>query len=126
MKKNIIHIITLLIYFAANAQEKVNDTLFFKFDSRYVYDALSGFEAYILKDSGYDGTFYFEKEGIYVGLNPEKVLNLKKFVRTSKFYNRKRHRKLNDYRLYEYFRDYTIFLVKGNEFIKVTSGHEVE
>ena len=70
-----------------------------------------------LEDAGSDhsGTFFFQATDTLFHLNPKKVLCLKEFVRSSKFYNKHKTKKLDDYRLWEYLNRYQIFLVKENE-----------
>ncbi|NCO64339.1 MAG: hypothetical protein GW839_09720 [Flavobacteriales bacterium] len=117
--------ITILI-----GQEKSNDTLFFNFDTRYIKKGVINKTQFHIKDSSYDGTFFFEKIGIVNNIKPKEILCLKKIVRNSKFYDKKAKRKLNDYRLWEYLRDYTIFLIaknkKGLECIQVVASFEIE
>jgi hypothetical protein len=140
--KKIIFIILLLVVtscksndlslrFFNNEQKEIlkknlKDTLFFKFDKNYIdiYEVTPN--KYYLKDSSNDGAFYFEKQETIYNLNPKKVKCLKKFIRNSEFYRKDYHRKLNDFRLTQYFGKYVIFLVHKNEFIHVESSFEIE
>jgi hypothetical protein len=116
----------ILISLSSKAQSIVKDTLFFKFDKNYILQSKNGSGNFILVDSNSDGTFYFERQETIYNLNPKKVKCLKKFIRNSEFYRKDYHRKLEDYSLDEYFRNYIIFLVHKNEFIHVESRFEID
>ena len=126
--KNIFYLtfVITLLSFSSKAQSIDKDTLFFKFDKNYILDAKDGSDDFLLVDSNSDGTFYFERKETTYNLKPKQVKCLKKFVRSSKFYRKDFYRKLEDYSAYEYFREYVIFLVHKNEFIRVESRFEIE
>ena len=129
MKKVYIIISTLvLLALKINAQEFKNDTLFFELKKNYVNQGFINKNQLHIKDSNADETFYFEiLDTINPILKPKKILNLKEFIRGSKFYNKQKRRKLNDYKLWEFLRDYEIFLIKKDcFFIKVRATLEVE
>lgn len=127
MKKIIYYcLISLSITVTVNAQKINKDTLFFKFDKNYISNSKAGTGNFTLKDSHRDGTFFFKKMEILTNLKPEKKLCLKKYVRNSEYYDKSRKRKLYDYGLYDHLRNYTIFLVKGKEYIKVKASYEIE
>ena len=110
-------LLTLLFVFTLYAQEQKKDTLFFNYDKYYLseFDVLPN-EIH-LKDAGSDhsGTFFLQATDTLFHLNPKKVLCLKEFVRSSKFYNKHKTKKLDDYRLAVFLDSYQIFLVKENE-----------
>lgn len=128
--KNAYIIISILVLFALklNAQEFKKDTLFFELKKNYLSQGFINKNQLHIKDSNADETFYFEiLDTINTILKPKKILNLKDFIRGSKFYNKQKKRKLNDYRLWEFLRDYEIFLIKKDcFFIKVRATLEVE
>ncbi len=124
MKRYLIFLIIILFHIEANSQDK--DTLFFKFDKQYIIPSLGNENNYILKDSHEEGTFFFTIEEIYKDLEFEEPLCLKKYVRKSEFYDKKRKRKLNDYRLMGHFSNYEVFLIKDDKFIKVTSSYSID
>jgi uncharacterized protein with von Willebrand factor type A (vWA) domain len=112
------HISLLLLTFFSvailKAQEKPKDTIFFKLDNRYVYESKYVPKEYLLKDSNSDEVFFFKGVEIVNNVNPKEILCLKKFIRSSKFYDKTKNQKLNNYKLIIFFRDYVVFLVKKN------------
>ncbi|RXP60877.1 hypothetical protein EC396_04280 [Lutibacter sp. HS1-25] len=126
--KNIFYLtfVIILLSFNSKAQSIDKDTLFFKFDRNYILGAKDGSDDFLLADSNSDGTFYFERKETTYNLKSKKVKCLKKFIHNSEFYRKKNHRKLNDFRLYEYFEKYVVFLVNKNEYIHVESRFEIE
>lgn len=114
------------------SQEKPKDTLFFKYDKKYIktYEQIPHY--YFLEDSSgiSSGTFFFEELEVTSNIKPDKIFCLKKMVRSSKFYNSNRKMKLDDNGLFEYFNNYIVFLVKKNKnvnsYIRVRSNWEIE
>lgn len=133
--KTVILILMSLFSVSINAQEKVKDTLFFNYDKDYITTHVETPNHFYIKDgSGISiGNFYFTE---VVRLKNKsrntklKEICLEKFIRTSKFYDENRRLKLNDYALWEYFKDYTIVLVKNvrgkKEYIQVEPSFEIE
>ncbi|WP_195760076.1 hypothetical protein, partial [Flavobacterium sp. LC2016-23] len=77
------------------------------------------------------GNFYFTEVKKIKNQNVKsKKRCLQKFIRSSKFYDKNKKLKLNDYGLWEYLKDFVIVLVKdvGNkkEYIQVESSYEIE
>lgn len=110
-------IILFLSTINSTAQEKLKDTLFFKLDGKYVFESEYDQNFYLLEDSSDigRGTFLFEKIKVEKSKHPREILCLKKYVQSSKYYNRHKTVKLNDYKLWEHFVIYTIYLVKKNK-----------
>lgn len=115
------------------AQEKTKDKLFFTYDNNYIKTYVEIPNHFYIKDgSGISiGNFYFtEQERLKNRNTKSKEICLEKFIRTSKFYDENRRLKLNDYALWEYFKDYTIVLVKNvhgkKEYIQVEPSFEIE
>lgn len=112
------------------AQETQKDTLFFKYDDKYINAFKEIPSHFYLDDSsgGNNGSFFFEEGEVKCNLNPKKVLLLKRFVRSSDFYDK--NKKLKDEKLATFFNKYIIFLVKKNhkkiEYIQVKPGFEIE
>jgi len=119
MKKRTVCKVLLTLLFASmlKAQEEKKDTLYFNYDKDYLKAYNNEYEqgTIYLKDSSDvgQGTFFFQATDTLFHLNPKKVLCLKEFVRSSKFYNKTK--KLDDYRLAVFLDSYQIFLVKENE-----------
>ena len=115
-----------------SSQGKQKDTLFFKYDKKYknTYEQIPNY--YFLDDSSgiSRGTFFFEELGIINNVKSTEILCLKKIVRSSKFYNKHKKRKLDDSGIFEYFNNYVIFLVKKNDknntYIRVRANWEIE
>jgi hypothetical protein len=132
MKIAILVILSLFPCFAG-AQDRVNDTLFFSYDSNYITTFKKIPNHYYIED-GHDiniGSFYF------TGIQQKKTfdtkskeINLKEYIRSSKFYDENRRLKLRDYELADYLEDYVIFLVKTENgkksYIEVEASFEVE
>jgi hypothetical protein len=130
--KTVIVILLSLFSTFIKAQEKTKDTLFFSYDKKYIKTYVEIPNHFYIKDgSGYmDGTFHFvEGQILNTHINPKEIC-LEKFIRSSKFYNKNKKPKLNDYALWEYFNDYVIFLVKNvngkKEYIQVQPSFEIE
>ena len=121
MKKRTVCKVLLTLLFASmlKAQEEKKDTLYFNYDKDYLKAYNNEYEqgTIYLKDSSDvgQGTFFFQATDTLFHLNPKKVLCLKEFVRSSKFYNKHKTKKLDDYRLAVFLDSYQIFLVKENE-----------
>ena len=127
----------LLTYFICSftsiiySQETLKDTLFFKYNKKYINTYEKIHNHYYLDDSsgGLRCSFFFNKLNVTNNINAKEILCLKKVVRSSKFYNKKK-KKLNDDGLNTYFKNYIIFLVKKDKgtkhYIRVVSGWEIE
>lgn len=130
MKTYNLVILSLFFLNYLKAQEKSKDTLFFNYDHKYINIHVEIPHHFYLDDSsgGSNGSFFFKEIRVLNNLNPKKKLSLKKFIRFSKFYDRHKQQKLNDYKLWEYFNGYVVFLVKKNksEYIEVKSSFEIE
>lgn len=131
MKKHLL--LVILSFFSItflNAQEKAKDTLFFKLDNKYIYQSKFNPKSYLLQDSSDNETFLFQKIETINILKPKKINCLKKFVHQSQFYNKTNNIKLNAHGLWEYFNNYTIFLVeninKKTKYIKVEPNIQLE
>ncbi|UQD55599.1 hypothetical protein [Flavobacterium sp. K5-23] len=130
MKTVIIILLSLISTSKLKAQEKPKDTLFFKYDKTYINAYVEIPSHFYLDDSsgGNNGSFFFKKGEVKNNLNPKKILSLKKYVRSSKFYDK--NKKLEDQKLAALFSNYVVFLVKNStkktEYIHVESGIEIE
>lgn len=86
------HISLLILSFFSitviKAQERKKDTLFFKLDNSYVYESKYAPKEYLLKDSNSDEKFFFKGVKKVNNLKPKEILCLKKFIRSSKFYDK--------------------------------------
>jgi hypothetical protein len=132
MKTTIFIIVALFPTFII-AQEKTKDTLFFAYDNNYIVTHAEIPNHFYMKDGSeyMDGTFHFVKVEILKDQNiRSKEICLEKFIRSSKFYNKNKNPKLNDYALWEYFKEYVIVLVKNvrgkKSYIQVQSSFEIE
>lgn len=117
----------------ALAQENPKDTLYFAYDNNYIrtYEKIPNH--FYLKDSNgtNNGAFYFtEVKTLEDQKINSKGICLRKFVHSSKYFDKNKNPKLNDYELWKYFRDYYIFLVKKGDgkkkYIQVKSSYEIE
>lgn len=113
---------------------KIKDTLFFKLDNSYVYESKNNLNRYILKDSSgsNNGTFFFQevKAKNNQNIKPKEILSLENFVRSSRFYDKNKQRKLNDDNLAHFFSNYVVFLEKNTlektEYIQVEAAIAIE
>lgn len=125
-------IILFLSTINSTAQEKLKDTLFFQLDGKYIFESEYDQNFYLLEDSSDigRGIFLFEKIKVEKSKHPREILCLKKYVQSSKYYNRHKTVKLNDYQLWEHLVNYTIYLVKKNkittEYIQVYPTIQIE
>lgn len=110
---------------------KVKDTLFFKLDNKYIKSYPQSPDHFYLADGGNiatSGSFFFRKVQLSNNVKPGKILSIENFVQSSRFYNKDKTQKLNDYELAEYFNNYVIYLVsdKKTGYIQVESGFVIE
>jgi hypothetical protein len=126
--KNIFYVVLIVFLVTINsmAQTIYKDTIFFKFDKKYILEAKDNSGDLILFDSNSSGTFYFQKKDTLYNLNPKKVICLKKFIHKSNFFRKDFYRKLDDFGLCQYFEKYIIFLVDKRHFIQVDSRFEID
>jgi len=132
MKIAILIILSLFPRFA-KAQEKIKDTLFFSYDSQYIITHTEIPNHFYIKDGSgaTSGGFYFTGvQNIKACNTKSKEINLKEFIRSSKFYDENRRLKLRDYELWDYLKEYVIFLVKTENgkksYLQVESSFEIE
>ncbi len=115
------HTIILTLFFSfilqtlSYSQENKKDSLYFNYDENYLKkDFLNEPNYLFVEDSGSDSEyFFFIKKSVFKDLYPKEVLNLKEYIRAQVFYNEEKNRKLDVYSLYEYFKNYTIFLIRN-------------
>jgi hypothetical protein len=132
MKIAILVILSLFPCFL-EAQERVNDTLFFSYDSQYINTHTEIPNHFYIEDGsgGAIGGFYFTGvQKIENYKTKKREIGLKEFIRSSKFYDENRRLKLRDYDLWEYLKNYVIFLVKTENgkksYIQVEASFEIE
>ncbi|CAM2907258.1 hypothetical protein SAMN05444143_105140 [Flavobacterium succinicans] len=127
--KTIFLVLLSFFFVSLKAQEKEKDTLYFKYDNKYVYESKYAPKEYLLKDSNSDEIFFFNEVEKVTDLNPKEILCLKKIIRTPKFYDENKKQKLNNYKLILFFRDYVVFLVKKTnnktEYIRVNPAEVI-
>jgi hypothetical protein len=106
----------------------IKDTLYFNLDNDYVAQSEYDTDIYYLEDSGKSGdvTFHFIKMKSAKNVKYDKILDIKKFIHSSRFYKYK----LKDFDLMNYLSNYIIYLVDKKEeeieFIEVSPGFEIE
>ncbi|PWB19870.1 hypothetical protein, partial [Flavobacterium sp. HTF] len=95
------------------AQQKTKDTLFFKYDKKYIktYDEIP--KHYYIDEisNGNNGIFFFKEINIFNNIKEKKILSLKKFVRNLNVYDK--NHKIDDYELAGLFNKNTVFLVRS-------------
>jgi len=130
MKTSLLLII-FLISFSIKAQEK--DTIYFKYDNKYITTHVEIPKHLYIKDASgtSSGNFYFTEIRNLNGFTIRaKAICLRKFIRSSVFYDKKKHPKLNDYGLYEELNNFVIIFIKETngekEYILTESSFEIE
>ncbi|MDR7208693.1 hypothetical protein [Flavobacterium piscis] len=107
----------------------IKDTLYFKFDNEYVYKQKEFPDEYFLREESSEGGFFLKEIKKTVNLKPEKVLNFKDFIQSSKMYY-KHNKMFNTHELAEYLSNYVVFLlIKENkeiQYIEVSPGYAIE
>lgn len=133
LMKTIIFLLLCTFLTSVKAQEKAKDSLFFSYDSQYINTHIEIPNHFYIEDvSGATvGGFYFT--GVQKMKNyktKKREINLKEYIRSSKFYDENRRLKLRDYDLWDYLKNYIIFLVKTEDgkksYIQVESSFEIE
>ncbi|MNY30478.1 hypothetical protein D3C86_1645890 [compost metagenome] len=97
------------------AQEKTKDTLFFKIDNSYIFENKNIPKMFFIQDSNTSEEFCFAETTVFKNLRPMKVLDLKYFIRNSRFYINEGSLKLANQELMDFLKHYKIFLVRENE-----------
>ena len=134
MKK---YILIILSIFSLNilAQEQKKDTLYFKFDTNYIKvmkdfdnDYIFMFKKEKLVTSAFgkiikEDMFHFAQSGtppIVYKLNPRKIYSLKTYLKNREnIFKDKRTKKMDAYKLMEYFDNHTVFFLFEKKLIKV-------
>ncbi|MFD2938542.1 hypothetical protein [Flavobacterium notoginsengisoli] len=131
--KTYLLITAFLISISIKAQQESKDTIYFKYDNKYIKTYVEIPKHLYIKDASgtSSGNFYFTKiRNINGPKSKAKVICLKKFIRSSIFYNKSKLPKLNDYNLYEELNKFVIIFVKktngSKEYILVESSFEIE
>lgn len=125
--KNLILYFLLYLSIQSFSQEQKKDTLFIKYDNylltKYT-EPIDKYSYYLIKGTGNgEGLISLQEEKIYINLESKKILCLKSVLKKSNAYYE--NNKLLDWKLVEYLGKYMIFLVKENEYIKVSVVHEI-
>ncbi|MDX6183583.1 hypothetical protein SGQ44_14720 [Flavobacterium sp. Fl-77] len=109
-------------------QNKIKDTLFFKLDNDYVYESKYAPKVYLVNENIESSEVFSLRElEIIKSLKSKKILSLRDYVKSSRFYNENRTTKLNKIYFMKYLQDYVIFLVNNkNEYIKVEPSVVIE
>ena len=110
----------------------IKDTLFFKLDNDYVVHSEHNKDVFFFKDGKdiHQGNVYFQKIKNIIKIKPHtEVLNLKKFIHESKFYNNSKQT-INDFDMIDYLSNYTIILLNKKEeyveYIEVSAVYAIE
>ena len=106
----------------------IKDTLCFNMDNNYITQSEHNTNIYYLEDSGKSGdvTFHFIKMKSAKNIKYDKLLDIKNFIHSSRFYKYE----LKDFDLMNYLSNYVIYLVDKKEeeieYIEVGPGFEIE
>jgi hypothetical protein len=130
MKTFVSTILSVWFINITHAQQIKKDTLFFKYDPKYILNFEQAPGVYYLKDShsSNSGTFFFKEVNSEASIDKYRTKCLRKFVISSEFYDRKK--KLKDRETAEFFNKYIVFLVRKDsgkiKFIQVQGAFEIE
>lgn len=111
---------------------QIKDTLYFNLDNNYITQSEHDLDIFYLEDSGKSGdvTFLFRKMKSAKNIIHDKLLDIKNFIRSSRFYDDSKINKLNDFELMSYLSNYVIYLVdkkeEAIEYIEVISSSAIE
>lgn len=106
----------------------IKDTLYFNLDNNYITQSEHDLDIFYLEDSGKSGdvTFLFRKMKSAKNIKYDTLLDIKKFIHSSRFYKYE----LKDFDLMNYLSNYVIYLVDKKEeeieFIEVGPSFEIE
>ena len=130
MKKYIISLNLFVLFTCmSTGQEIKKDTLFFKFDEKYLIKCKINTKQYYLKEIVNEGDFSFKEIRKFEGITSKNEICLKKYIRSSDIYD-KNKKTINGYKLWGYLKNHTIFIVskiKGEkEYIEVQAYYEIE
>jgi hypothetical protein len=107
---------------------QIKDTLYFNLDNNYIAQSEHDSDIFYLEDSGKSGdvTFLFRKMKSAKNIKYDKLLDIKNFIRSSRFYKYE----LKDFDLMNYLSNYVIYLVDKKEeeieYIEVISSSAIE
>lgn len=106
------------------AQQKVKkDTLYFKIDNSYLFENKNIPKTFFIEDGNGHTEFCFQEAEILFDLKPIQVLDLKYFIRNSKFFINQGKIALDIKGLVDFMKNYKIILIresdKKTEYIKV-------
>jgi hypothetical protein len=124
MNKKLILVLLILATIKAYSQDK--DTLFFKYDEKYIKPFPHDSNTYFLSNDGSTVSYGFglTKEETYYNLRPKKIRDLNIYICAMDFYNKKT-KTVNRDLLASYFSNYNVFFIKKTkkniEYIKINS-----
>ncbi|MCM0667293.1 hypothetical protein [Flavobacterium tyrosinilyticum] len=106
------------------AQQKVKkDTLYFKIDNSYLFENKNIPKTFFIEDGNGHTEFCFQEAEILFNLKPTEVLDLKYFIRNSKFFINQGKITLDIKGLLDFMKNYKIILIRESdektEYIKV-------
>lgn len=135
MKNLYLSTVLLMISINSWSQDSVKDTLYFKFNNNYIeikksYDGISTFifknEKFVtsaFKKIVKEDLFSFtqlDSSPITYNLKPSKIINLKRFFRKKEnLFKDTSTKKLDAYKILQYFNKYIVFFETDCSFIKV-------
>jgi hypothetical protein len=113
-------------------RQAIKDTLFFSLDNDYIVQSKHNKDVFLFKDGKdiHQGSVYFERIKPIQKIKPHnEVLDLKKFIYASKFYNNSKQM-INDFDMIDYLTNYTLILVDKREeeveYIEVSTVYVIE
>ena len=130
MKKyNISLIFCLLFTCTILGQEIKKDTLFFKFDKKYLIKGKVNTKQYYLKKTINEGDLSFKEIRKHEDIVSKNEICLKKYIKSINIYDQNK-KNINGYKLWGILKNYTIFFVSKingkTEYIEVQANYYIE
>lgn len=104
-------------------QKEKKDTLYFKIDNSYLFENKNIPKTFFIEDRNGHTEFCFQEAEISSNLKPTEVLDLKYFIRNSKFFINQGKITLDIKGLLDFMKNYKIILIRESdektEYIKV-------
>ncbi|BDU24963.1 hypothetical protein [Flavobacterium sp. GSB-24] len=110
--------IIICLFFLGNVQAQVKekrDTLYFKIDNFYLFENKNIPKTFFIKDRNGHTEFCFQEAEILFDLKPMEVLDLKYFIRNSKFFINQGKISLDIKGLMDFMKNYKIILIRESD-----------
>ncbi|WP_299778618.1 hypothetical protein [uncultured Formosa sp.] len=129
--KVILTLLTLCLFSKIQAQTNVKDTLFIKYDKRYLIKKTHPYKHYTYysfkEDVNSEDIFYLIEKRLNQKVRIKNYINLKKLLNSKEIRKGIKGKKVyDDWELAEYFNKKTVFLVKKDSIIELEPNYVIE